>query len=207
MKNSKKIDDLLRENTAVFDDDEPPEGHIKRFEDKLKARQAGHLRKFNAFYFLKIAAIVILVVISSLWVIEKTSTRQEKAGIALKDVSTDYAEVEVYYTSEINEKLTELGNVKSGGEMIRNDLMKKEFSEMDSLYRSLEVELKSKPGNERIIDAMISYYRTKLEILNKILLQLNNVKQLNNQGNEKPKAVSGNNPVYHINSNSPGIIV
>jgi hypothetical protein len=193
MEKNNLSDETIRKNIDLFNDSKPPEGHEMRFSKKLNERFHRHNR-FTVYSVLKIAAIVVLAALSTLWVIEKTFAPAEKKGIALKDVSAGYAEVEVYYTSEINSRLNELSGNPAGGEMIRNDLMKKEFHELDSLYNSLQNELLAKPGDERIIDAMITYYKTKLDILNRIVEQLNKAKQLKTDKNENSKVISGNYP-------------
>ncbi len=44
---------------------------------------------------------------------------------------------------------------------------------MDSVYVSLQKELKANPNDERIINAMIEHYQTKLDVMTYIVSQLN----------------------------------
>ena len=55
---------------------------------------------------------------------------------------------------------------------------------MDSLFVNLQQEYKANPNDERIINAMIEYYQTKLEIVNTIKTDLENVKILKNKKHE-----------------------
>ena len=168
-------------------------------------KRTGRKPRFGLSLMLKVAAILILVVLSSLWIIEKTGIitgKKQQPVITLKEVSPEYAEIEIYYTSAINNKLDELDKSSSNGKELRVELMNKEFRELDSLYRSLHAELKVKQFDERIIDAMINYYRTKLEILNKIIEQVNYVKQLKNNEDEKSKIISDNH-IYRLNGKIP----
>jgi hypothetical protein len=62
--------------------------------------------------------------------------------------------------------------------------IRQELSEMDSLFVNLKQEYQTNPNDERIINAMIEYYQTKLEIVNTIKTDLEKVKQLKNKGDE-----------------------
>ena len=62
--------------------------------------------------------------------------------------------------------------------------IKHELSEMDSLFLNLQQEYKANPNDERIINAMIEYYQTKLDIVNTIKTDLENVKQIKRKYNE-----------------------
>jgi len=62
--------------------------------------------------------------------------------------------------------------------------IKHELSEMDSLFVNLQAEYKANPNDERIINAMIEYYQTKLDIVNTIKTDLENVKNLKNKKHE-----------------------
>ena len=54
---------------------------------------------------------------------------------------------------------------------------------MDSVYSQLQKDLKMNPGDERILQAMIEYYQTKLNALNTIINQLSQI-----QNHNKPKS-------------------
>ena len=96
----------------------------------------------------------------------------------LSDISRSYQEVEMFYTSGINTALNQFGNFGDEGEKLKTDVIEHEFADLDSTYIKLQEELSLQPGDERIIDAMIIHYRTKLEIVNRIISQLENVKSL-----------------------------
>jgi hypothetical protein len=63
----------------------------------------------------------------------------------------------------------------------------KEIKSMDSTYVSLQKELKANPNDERIINAMIEHYQTKLEVMTYIVNQLKTIRNgnLNKKENEK----------------------
>jgi hypothetical protein len=52
------------------------------------------------------------------------------------------------------------------------------------LYQDLQKEYSKNPNDERIVSAMIEYYQTKLNIINTIKSDLENVKSIKNKNNE-----------------------
>ena len=180
------IEEYIKKNKEEFDNLEPSSNHLRNFENKLSFDLANHKRK-TGFPFFKIAGVVVLIVMSSMWVIQNfiiSDSKAENSFIQLSDVSPEYRDVEVYYTSGINTALNELQTLGPEGEKMKNEIYKTEFRELDSLYMNLQKELSSQPDNEMIIDAMIIHYRTKLEIIENILIQLKKAKTLTPKDHE-----------------------
>lgn len=181
------IEKIIQENREAFDSNEPGAGHFKRFDDKLD-KKFGQEKKRNYTFYLKIAAVFALGLMSTFWLYEKFSTHGGQngiEGIALSDISAEYAEVEVYFTSSINNSLNDLNPYIKDNEELKEELLGSEFEELDSLYRDLQKELANNPDDEQIIEAMIVHYQTKLEIISIVLNQLKKVKTHKNQENEK----------------------
>jgi hypothetical protein len=58
---------------------------------------------------------------------------------------------------------------------------------MDSVYTQLQKELKANPNDERIINAMIEHYQTKLDVMTYIVNQLKAVRKENQNKPENGK--------------------
>ena len=56
-----------------------------------------------------------------------------------------------------------------------------ELEEMDRLFHSLQKDFQSNPTDQRVINAMISHYQLKLEVMSQIIRQLEEVNQVNNK--------------------------
>jgi hypothetical protein len=61
--------------------------------------------------------------------------------------------------------------------------MADELAEMDSIHRDLQKKLGTHPGDERVVNAMITYYQTKLGMMKSFLNTLNQINQNNNSKN------------------------
>ena len=64
----KTIDELIRTNRDFFEDGEPSEGHMERFNRKLEIRcQKMKPSRSIVPYLLKAAVVTLLITISSMW--------------------------------------------------------------------------------------------------------------------------------------------
>jgi hypothetical protein len=190
MKNStdmKSIEDTIRNNKDFFEDAEPSEGHLERFNRKLEKRfQVNTIKRSIVPYLLKAAVVTLLITLSSLWTwdhfIRTGSTR-----MTLGQVSPQYKEVENYYVHQVNLMEGEIVNVDLKNNPAQKTMLMKEIKSMDSTYVSLQKELKANPNDERIINAMIEHYQTKLEVMTYIVNQLKTIRNDNQNKKENEK--------------------
>ena len=190
MKNStdmKSIEDIIRNNKDFFEDAEPSEGHLERFNRKLEKRfQINTLKRSIVPYLLKAAVVTLLITLSSLWTwdhfIRTGSTR-----MTLGQVSPQYKEVENYYVHQVNLMEGEIVNVDLKNNPAQKTMLMKEIKSMDSTYIYLQKELKANPNDERIINAMIEHYQTKLEVMTYIVNQLKTIRNDNQNKKENEK--------------------
>jgi len=172
----KNIEDIIRENKELFNGAEPSEGHFRRFEMKLQMRfSTGTIKRSIVPYLLKAAVVTLLVTLSSLWTWDNF-IRPDRNRMALGDVSPQYREVENYYSHQVNLMETELVNLDFQNHPEQKEMLINEMKGMDSVYVQLQHELKANPNDERIINAMIEHYQTKVEIMSYILDQLKAVR-------------------------------
>jgi hypothetical protein len=181
----KTIEDIIRENKDFFDA-EPSKGHIERFNTKLELRFRKEAPKRSIVpYLLRAAVVTLLVTLSSLWVWDNF-LRSENKRMALGDVSPQYREVENYYIHQVSMMEGDISNINLV-EPEQKEMLMKEMKSMDSVYVSLQKELKANPDDQRIINAMIEHYQTKVDVMNYIINQLKTIRNENNNktGNEK----------------------
>lgn len=97
----------------------------------------------------------------------------------LAEIAPEYAELERYYTSQVNNRLQELSRFDQA-QTVQPDLQ-----QLDELYEELQKELDQAPkgSEEQIIEAMIRNYQIKLDILERVLekIQANNPKTAANE--------------------------
>ena len=182
----KTIDEIIRENRDFFEA-EPGEGHLERFNRKLESRfNVGTVKRSIVPYLLKAAVVTLLVTLSSLWTWDHFVS-PERSKMALGDVSPQYKEVENYYMHQVNLMESEIGTINISGNSEQKKMLNNELKSMDSVYIQLQKELKANPDDERIINAMIEHYQTKLEVMTFIVNQLKSIKSENQNTSEDEK--------------------
>ena len=118
---------------------------------------------------LKIAAIFIVVLTVAFgFHLNIQRIALDKNGIALHNISSELADTEAFYTTQISEKIKMIevsaGNIEPE---VQNQL-----NVLDEDYQSLKDDLKDNADGEKVINAMIEYYRLKLAMLEKILNEI-----------------------------------
>jgi hypothetical protein len=94
--------------------------------------------------------------------------------------------VEFYYTNAINVGLDQWEKYVNQGLISaeEQEMMQYELDEFEEVYLKLQSDLSLSPNDERVINAMLDYYQTKLSLINMIIEKLKEVKQKNNMSHE-----------------------
>lgn len=182
----KNIEELIRNNRDLFETAEPIDGHLERFNWKLEKRLHSITNKRSIVpYLLRAAVVTLLITLSSLWTWDNFIRKDN--GMTLGQVSPQYKEVENYYVHQVNLMESELGTIDLKNNPEQKNMLMSEMKSMDSVYIQLQKELKVNPNDERIINAMIEHYQTKLEVMTYIVNQLKGIRNgnLNKKENEK----------------------
>jgi len=184
----KTIEETVRRNRDLFEAGEPSEGHFERFSRKLEMRFGAvtPVKRSIVPYLLKAAVVTLLVTLSSLWTWDHF-IRPESKRMALGDVSPEYREVENYYIHQVNMMENQISSVEFISDKEHKDALMNEIESMDSVYVQLQKELKANPNDERIINAMIEHYQTKLEVMTFIINQLKAIRNENTNTTENEK--------------------
>lgn len=179
----KNIDEIIRNNRDIFEEQEPMDGHLDRFNWKLEKRLHSNAHKRSIVpYLLKAAVVTILVTLSSLWTWDNF-IRKDNQRMSLGQVSPQYKEVENYYVHQVNLMESELVSIDPK----QKTMLEKEMKSMDSVYVQLQKELKANPNDERIINAMIEHYQTKVDVMSYIVSQLKAIRNGNPNKSENEK--------------------
>lgn len=166
-----ELDNILAKITQT--EEEPTSGHFERFGDKIRKRE--HKRVFNLL--LKAAAILVLAYLSTELYLSVNLEKRENQILAKSE--KEIKDAGIYYTIQINNEMKEVKALIKEGAGSEKDLseVRKEFSEMDNQFQNLKRDYQSNPADERLQNAIIQYYQSKLEIVNTIKNDMENVKQ------------------------------
>jgi len=178
------LERLILNNQHSFQNEEPLEGHFERFEARLQ-KASEPSRKFNFQAVLKIAAVVVFALLlvnqARIWL-----TPEKKETLSLGSISPEYREVEFYYTNAIQLGMSQLDKLKNDGLISESEqqIMLTEQKEFDQVYQKLLTDLKANPNDERVINAMLEYYQSRMNVISLIISKLKEVKQQKTEQHE-----------------------
>jgi hypothetical protein len=177
------IEQIITENLDGLNNLQPPEGHLERFQERLKNEPGVRIFRWNTLWKVAAAVVFIFLAVNQarIWM-----TPEKPIQVTLGSISPEYAEVEFYYASSIQSGLKNLNSLADEGVISgeENIMLQQEFEAFESRYQALQNDLKAHPDDDRVINAMIEYYQDKLSIITLILNKLHEVKQQKNKSHE-----------------------
>jgi hypothetical protein len=186
------LEGFIKSNRTAFDTHTPDLRVWASIEKAIPKTSAKVVRVHWRQTLVRIAAAVVLLIAGvniGIW----HAGNSEQNGMAMSDVSQEYAELERFYQRDISAKKEKLANFASHqDEGVTEDLL-----QMDNMMHELREELaKVPPGNrEQVVRAMIENYKAKAAILGRVLQHLEQ-----QQPNQQQPATtnSGNHEVKSI---------
>lgn len=166
---------IISENRALFDVSEPSSGHFNKFE-ALLAQQEVEKKGFAWTTLLKVASVSILIILSSLYIGEHVFHMGK--NIAYNE-NKEYKEAKDYYVVQVSNQINQIENMQDFMTTAQKESLFSEMTNMDNLAKKLQKDMNAMPNDPRIIEAMLRHYQMKMDILNRIITDLQNVQQLN----------------------------
>jgi hypothetical protein len=172
------LENFIRENREDFDGGVPGLEVWAKIDRHLEQRPNPRIVWMRRLRVA--AAVVVLLAAGGAIGAHLSSTSSEVDSLA--GISPEYAEMERYFSGQVNEKMAKLASYRQDG-YVRGDIQ-----DLDAVYEDLKNELKdAQPGSEElIIQAMIGNYQTKIDILEQVLekVQTTNSTNLKTEDNE-----------------------
>lgn len=169
-----------------FDVAQPEAGHKERFQDMLEQiakKQTRQQPKIRTLWgpFLGIAASIALAIV----LFGNIHLNNRAGGIGdLASVSPEMKETQDFYTSVIQRELKNIEAEKSPEtETIITDALT-QMEKLETEYSELKKDLVNSGQDRRVIYAMISNFQQRIDLLNNVLTQIENIKSLKTQSHE-----------------------
>lgn len=168
-----------------FDTAEPKAGHKDRFFEKLEQskKQTRREPKVRSLWgpFLGIAASIALAIVL-FGNIHMNNVPGRKGDLA--SVSAEMKETQNFYTSVIQKELKNIEAEKTPEtEAMINDALT-QMEKLETEYSKLKKDLVNSGQDKRVIYAMISNFQQRIDLLNNVLTQIENIKSLKTQSHE-----------------------
>jgi hypothetical protein len=183
MKND-NLDELFKD--LNFDNSEPEKGHRERFFQKLQDKEHPSANKKTRKRSLWAPLAGIAAGLALLVFLGGTFFNSEAIGKSgdLASVSPEMKQTQEFYTSLIESELKEIQEEKSPEtEAIVKDALT-QMEKLDTEYAKLKKDLLKSGKDNRVIHAMINNFQQRIDLLNTVLTQIEEIKLLKNQNHE-----------------------
>lgn len=162
-----QLEQFISENKEAFNDI-PPSDHVWRNIDR-------GLRKKDRWLQLAWRVAAVLFLGSTIYLLAERSVNRVHEGPTF---SEEFQQAEDYYTQLINLRREEIKERLTPEQL---DTFLEEIDQLDLLYDELKKTYKTNAASERLLDAMINNLQLRLNILNKQLEILENIKGQNDE--------------------------
>ena len=165
---------FFKENN--FDVDAPRFGHLDRFEKRLYPQKK---KNNSALRWMSVAASIILLV--GFWL----GTNFTNNTLLLADVSPEMEETETFFVRTIQQELKEIEKYRNPTtERVIEDALN-QLEKLEDKYKDLVKSLNKSFNDRRVVFAMISNYQSRIEILQDVLLQIDELKKLKTHNDDE----------------------
>lgn len=178
MSNRDDIEKFITEHRAAFEDAVPSQNIWENLEKSLPAaeipvrlKKATVIRRLSRSGKRWISAAAVLFI--GIFLAAFIRTYQVKSNMADHAIPTDLRDAQAYYESKIDFKIKEIKAIPSRGQATDTSLLHL-FGERDAEYDRIRKDLHNNPGNPHVRAAFVEYYRSRLEVLNRIEDHLKN---------------------------------
>ena len=174
-----KLEELFRKLENDFDFEEPKAGHQERFLDKLNQSKGvvALPRKRSWWKPLSIAASIALLGFLGWQLVDSKPTIKEQ----VVEIAPEVSETEFYFASLIEEQvqLLKKEDAPETAKLVADTLAQLEKLESD--YRALEQELVNGGNSKLLLNAMITNFQTRIDLLQEVLDNIETIKNLKPQ--------------------------
>jgi len=177
MKNN--LEHKFKEFEGQFDTEEPTIGHFDRFEKRLVTkRYEPKIIKWNpaTWRWSAVAASVLLFI--GFWF---GSASANPVGMELAEISPEMEETQSFFMASIQKEVEKIN-------LQRNDRNAKviddsfiQLKKLEQNYAELTIALEDTSEDQRIIYAMIHNFQQRIEVLENLLEQLEEIKNINSE--------------------------
>lgn len=172
-----KLEKLFGRLQGEFDSEEPRSGHQERFLEKLNQSKGVvtlHKKKTSWWKPLSIAASVALLCLLGVQVFKSQPTIKQQ----VVEIAPEVSQTEFYFANLIEEQVQLLKNEKSPETAKLVDDTLAQLDKLEANYLTLEQELINGGNSKLILNAMITNFQTRIDLLKEVLDNIENIKNI-----------------------------
>jgi hypothetical protein len=179
MNEKNTIEDLFGHLRESFDTEAPPKGHRERFLDRLQGagQVTGGGRQRGWWRPLSIAASVVILLGASFFFFRSQPTVQQQVA----EIAPEASETAFYFTSVVQQQVQELEELGSPETQPLIDDAMLQLAQLEANFQKLEQDLIDGGNSKMILGAMITNFQTRIDLLQEVMMQIEQIKQFKNE--------------------------
>ncbi len=179
MKEKDNIDALFDRLQGTFDLEETPQGHEKRFMQRLQNAAPSKQKGVSWWKPLSIAASLALLITLGIFGLKNNEVPSDLAS-----VSPEMEKAQSFFTTTINQEIEKLKSFEDeDSKKIVADALKR-LEVLEANYETLKLDLAESGNDKRVISAMIANFQSRIEILEQVITTIERIKTLKENKNE-----------------------
>ena len=172
------IDTLFENLKGSFDVHQTPQGHDKRFLDRLNVQQDSK-KQFNWWKPLSIAASVVIIIGLGF----SLHGSPEQSG-ELASVSPEMEQTQTFFVLAINNEIDKLKSFETPETKTLIDDALNQITNLENEYQQLKLDLVESGNDKRVIFAMIANFQNRIDLLEQVVVIVEDFKNLKTNENE-----------------------
>ncbi len=165
----KQLEEFIKNNRDSFDDELPSGDLWEKIEAKLENKT---VRPLTRIRIISAIAAMLAIALISAFLINHSHHQGMKVTNKLDPEMQELLETEAYYASMVNGKMNEIEKCYHIYPELKTDI-EADLQQLDLMYRELRNDLNDNFYNREVIEAMIQNNRVRLEMVDRVLKQIN----------------------------------
>ncbi|MDC6353697.1 MULTISPECIES: hypothetical protein [unclassified Robiginitalea] len=174
------LESLFGELRGAMDHMEPSEGHRERFNQRLGEPAAPKTRRQNLWGPLALAASFALLITASVFLFRPDASMEEQVA----EISPEASRTSYYFANLVRQQVGELEALSSPETRPLIDDALRQLGQLEADYGKLESDLVSGGNSKLILSAMINNFQTRIDLLQEVMQQIEQIKQFKNANDE-----------------------
>ena len=181
--NKENLVDIFKNLEGTFDIEDPQSGHQDRFLKKLAINNGVTvLQKKRTSWWKPLSIAASIAILCSIAIGFYSTERTVDEQVA--EISPEVANTQFYFASLIEEQVKQLKSESSPETKVIIDDTMIQLKKLAVDYTSLENDLINGGNSKMILSAMIINFQTRIDLLQDVLNQIENIKNLKNYNDE-----------------------
>jgi hypothetical protein len=165
----KKLEDFVRERRDEFDMKLPSPELWYKIESRLEPKKSFKLSFWNTA--ASIAAVLVIALIATFFVNKQNLDYLKYSNISDPEL-LELLETEAFYARKVSMHMKEINKCYQVYPDLKYDI-EADLNELDLMYKELKNDLNDNVLNREVIEAMIQNNRIRLEMVDRVLNQIN----------------------------------